>query len=208
MLPLLVGESPSRTGDRYHHFPLSGAVAQTLCTLAGIPPLEGESRYGRWTWALYDKFDCVNAVERFPGGAWPCRLAAKTVAGLIEPQREVVVLLGARARQAYDDAREPAAPLLLGRDLFEWVADEASPTGRREVVCLPHPSGLNRQLNDRRVRVRMGSTLREAMEKAAALEETQLSASWTRDASTTPADVDRAVAETQDAMRRLGRPLQ
>jgi hypothetical protein len=38
MLPLLVGEQPSRTGDRFHEFPLSGAVAQTLCQMAGIPP--------------------------------------------------------------------------------------------------------------------------------------------------------------------------
>lgn len=175
MLPLLVGESPSRSGDRYHHFPLSGAVAQTLCTLAGIPPLEGESRYGQWTWALYDKFDCVNTLDRYPRtGGWPRDLAARSMAGLIEPEREVVVLLGRRAQTAYDDARAPAAPLLLGREMSEWVTDKASPTGRREVVCLPHPSGLNRQLNDASVRLRMGQVLREATEKASALEETRL----------------------------------
>jgi hypothetical protein len=36
--PLLIGEAPSRSGDRYWMFQLSGAVAQTLCELAGIPP--------------------------------------------------------------------------------------------------------------------------------------------------------------------------
>lgn len=205
MLALLVGESPSRTGDAYHHFPLSGAVAQTLCTLAGIPPKEGESRYGQWTWALYAKFDCVNTLARYPKtGGWPREKAARSMAGLIEPWREVVVLLGRRAQTAYDDAREPAAPLLLGRELFEWITDEASPTGRREVVCLPHPSSLNRQLNDVVVRRHMSETLREAMEKASLLEETRL---WTSSRTTTPQDVDRAVDETRHAMKQIGREL-
>jgi uracil-DNA glycosylase len=170
----VVGESPSRAGDRYHHLPLSGAPAQTLCTLAGIPPKADDSRYGRWTEALYDKFDCVNAVRRFPSGGWPRQLAARSVAGMLEPEREVVVLLGSRVRTAYDDARQPATPLLLGRDRFEWIVDIDSPTGRREVVVLPHPSGLNRMLNDPATRRRMGEVLREAIEKAAQMEATRL----------------------------------
>lgn len=47
-LPLLIGENPSKSGDRYHDFPLSGAVAERLCGLAGIPPDLPGTRYGRW----------------------------------------------------------------------------------------------------------------------------------------------------------------
>jgi hypothetical protein len=65
--PLLIGEAPSKSGDRYWMFPLSGAVAQTLCEMAGISPQPGGSRYGRWTWALYDHFECENLIERWPG---------------------------------------------------------------------------------------------------------------------------------------------
>ena len=32
--------------------------------LADIPPVEGGSRYGQWTWALYEHFECVNLIER------------------------------------------------------------------------------------------------------------------------------------------------
>lgn len=169
MLPLLIGESPSRTGDRFHHFPLSGAVAQTLCQLAGISPLEGESRYGRWTWALYERFDCENAVARYPSGEWPRERAARNVGSLIEPDRRVVVLLGRRAQTAYVDSLAPASSQMLGREYFEWVED-STPDGARHVVALPHPSGMNRMLNDSSIRRRMGDVLRDAQRKVRMLE--------------------------------------
>jgi uracil-DNA glycosylase len=172
VLPLQVGEQPSRTGDRYHRFPLSGAVAQTLCQMAGIPPEEEGTRYGRWTWALYDKFDCVNAIDRYQ--PWDARHAALRVAGLIEPLREVVVFLGRRAGQAYIDSQAPADSVLDGVDWCEWVVDPASPTGRREVVVIPHPSSRNRLYNDADVRKRSGKVIKQAMEKAAAMHETRL----------------------------------
>jgi uracil-DNA glycosylase len=172
MNPLLVGEQPSRTGDRYHHFPLSGAVAQTLCQMAGIPPEEEGSRYGRWTWALYDVFDCVNVISRHK--PWDAHEAAAAMAGLLEPEREVVVLLGRRAQQAYVDMQAPGASALNGVDWLRWVVDEVSPTGRREVVVVPHPSGLNRMYNSDVMRRRAGETLRFAVERARQLHETRL----------------------------------
>lgn len=172
MLPLLVGEQPSRSGDRYHHFPLSGAVAQTMCQMAGIPPQEGGSRYGMWTWALYERFDCANVIARHK--PWNASEAAAAIAGLIEPSREVVVLLGRKAQRAYVDAQAPGDSVLDGARWYEWRVDPASPTGRREVVVIPHPSGLNRTYNSPDDRGRAGRVLRDAMEKACALEATTL----------------------------------
>jgi uracil-DNA glycosylase len=172
MLPLLVGEQPSRTGDRFHEFPLSGAVAQTLCQMAGIPPDSEGTRYGKWTWALYDKFDCVNVIERYK--PWDAREAAEAIADLIEPDREVVVFLGRRAVQAYVDSQAPGESAIDGGEWWEWVVDPSSPTGRREVVVIPHPSTRNRIYNDASARQKSGRVLREAMEKAAAMQETRL----------------------------------
>jgi hypothetical protein len=167
--PLLIGESPSRSGDRYHAFPLSGAVAQTLCQLAGIPPQAEGSRYGRWTWALYERFDCVNALKRYPSGGWDRDAAAARVGRLIEPERRVVVLLGRRAQTAYVDSLAPASSGMLAREYFEWVED-TTPDGARHAVALPHPSGMNRMLNDSSIRRRMGDVLRDAQAKAQMLE--------------------------------------
>ena len=46
----------------------------------GIPPETEGSRYGRWTWALYERFDCVNALARYPSGGWNRSLAAFEIA--------------------------------------------------------------------------------------------------------------------------------
>jgi uracil-DNA glycosylase len=172
VLALLVGEQPSRTGDRYHHFPLSGAVAQAMCQMAGIPPQEEGSRYGRWTWALYDHFDCVNIIDRYR--TWDSREAAEQVARVIEDEREVVVLLGRRAQRAYVDSQAPGESVIDEADWYEWRVDPSSPTGRREVVVLPHPSGLNRLYNAELHRRRAGAELKAAMEKAKQMEETRL----------------------------------
>ena len=146
-LPVLVGEAPSKSGDRYHMVPLSGAVAERLCGLAGIDPLVGESRYGRWTWALYERFECVNLFERYaeatPWSAPAARERAIVVHGEHAPGA-IFVLLGRKVSAAFGhDA-----------DFYEWVGG---------TVSIPHPSGLNRLLNDPEQRERCGDALRHAM---------------------------------------------
>lgn len=158
MRPLLLGEAPSRTGDRYHDFPLSGAVARTLCTLAGIPPVEGGTRYGRWTWALYDRFHCLNLFERYadatPWGAPAARERWERVRR--EQERTegpwtVIVMLGRRVQAA-------VTPGIRGYDFHQWAHAPSC-----SFVTIPHPSGLNRLLNDPVERERCGDTLRAAM---------------------------------------------
>jgi len=172
MKPLLVGEMPSRSGDRYWEFPLSGAVAQALCQMAGIPPEPNESRYGRWTWALYDRFDCINAIERHQ--PWDVEAAAGALRAQIEYTSEVVVLLGRRPQEAYVEMTRPADSLVEGIDFYQWVVDNNSPTGRREVVVIPHPSSLNHMYLEPKNKFRAGKILCAAMDKAREMEETKL----------------------------------
>jgi uracil-DNA glycosylase len=154
MKPLLIGEMPSRSGDRYRSVPLSGAVAQTLCTMAGIPPQEEGTRYGRWTWALYERFECVNAIYRHQ--PWDSAVAAERLREEIEPEHEVVVLLGRRPQSAYVRMTEPAESPVSRLDFFVWVTDPNSPSARREVCVIPHPSSLNRTYNAAFMRWRAG----------------------------------------------------
>jgi uracil-DNA glycosylase len=170
--PLLVGEQPSRSGDRYYMTPLSGAVAQTLCQMAGIPPQEEGSRYGVWTWALYENFSCLNAMERHQ--PWDSQKAAAHLREEIESDDEVVVLLGRRAQSAYCAMNQPAETTIAKLHFYQWRVDLSSPTARREVVVIPHPSSLNRMYENPRDRERAGKILRQAMEKAAQLYETRL----------------------------------
>jgi hypothetical protein len=171
--PLLVGEMPSRTGDRYYEFPLSGAVARTLCRMAGIPPDPESTGLAQWTWALYEHFDTVNAIERH--GPWDSQKAAARLREEISSDYEVVVLLGRRPQSAYCSMEQPIRNIMLAKlHFYEWRTDLLAPTARREVVVLPHPSAFNRTYEDPRARERAGKILREAMEKAAQLEETRL----------------------------------
>src|ERR1044072_108786 len=169
---------PSRSGARYWRFPLSGAVAQTMCHLAGIPAQPEGTRYGKWTWALYERFDCVNAIERH--SAWDSEKAAENLREEIESEREVVVLLGRRPQSAYVRMTYPAdSPVARGEDgaslgYFQWVVDTNSPSGRREVVVIPHPSSRNRMLNNAWERWQTGLALNAAIAKAKQLEETRL----------------------------------
>lgn len=157
-LPLLLGEAPSRTGDRYHMFPLSGAVARTLCTLAGIPPVEGGTRYGQWTWALYDRFECDNLFERYADATpWSAPQARLRWEGLRDEAISgeglwpAVVCLGRRVQAA-------VTPITAGLPFHEW---RYAPT--TSFVTIPHPSGLNRLLNEWAERERCGVTLRTAL---------------------------------------------
>lgn len=150
--PALIGEAPSRTGDYYYHFPLSGAVARRLCGLAGIPPLPGESMYGRWTWALYECFDCYNVFERYaeatPWDRTRALVRASEIGDEIKVKSDAVVLLGRRVQAAFGHES----------DFYEWVDH-----GWFRVASIPHPSGLNRLLNDDHHRRMCGVTLRAAM---------------------------------------------
>jgi hypothetical protein len=170
--PLLVGEMPSRTGDKYWRFPLSGAVARALCRMAGISPQEGHTGLAQWTWALYAHFDTVNAIKRH--GPWDSDAAGARLREKINPDYEVVVLLGRRPQSAYCAMTRPAHSTIAKLDFYTWRVDMLAPTARREVVVIPHPSELNRLYEDPRQRERAGSVLREAMEKAKQLEETRL----------------------------------
>lgn len=173
MKPLLIGEMPSRTGDRYWEFPLSGVVARTLCRMADIPPEPASTGLGQWTWALYEHFDTINAIERH--GPWDSAVAARRLAEEIESAREVVVLLGRRPQSAYCSMQQPVRNVLLAKlDFYQWRTDLCAPTSRREVVVIPHPSALNRLYEEPRERERAGKVLRQAIEKAAALHETRL----------------------------------
>jgi hypothetical protein len=145
--PMLLGEAPSRSGDRYWRFPLSGTVARTLCKMADIPPEDEGSRYGVWTWALYDRFECVNVFERYAQATpWSAPRARERVASMEMPP--VVVLLGRKVQAAF---------CLRPLDFFEWAHE-----GARSFVVIPHPSGLNRVLNDPEQRAMCGCVLNEA----------------------------------------------
>lgn len=234
--PILLGEAPSRVGDRFHMFPLSGRPAQVLCGLAGIPPQDGGTRYGRWTWALYEHFDCRNLIDRYadaepwsvpvardraralldelraeqvecryvpPGTGHPQEEIYRQLSGATRVQRitvappPVIVCLGRRVQRAIGDALDfPAMRLhanldTWGGEMFGtfgvWAApwqirppivrasDPARPfyldvTERPWapwVVTIPHPSGLNRLLNDEVTRARCGEVLRHALKLAA-----------------------------------------
>lgn len=158
MLPLIIGEAPSRTGDRYWQFPLSGAVGQKLCTWAGIEPEENGTRYGRYYWPLREQFDLENLLERYPGArgkgaAFPLELARpawaerrKTLGG------RVVVLLGTRL----------ASVAGIGT-FWRWHHSRAIDFS---ACCVPHPSGLNPVYNEGEARELTGAVLRQAIERA------------------------------------------
>jgi uracil-DNA glycosylase len=164
-LPVLVGEAPSRGGDRFHHFPLSGPPARVLCVLAGIPPQEDGSTYGRWTWALYDRFECRNLFARYrdatPWSAPAARGRAEALAEELAPR--VVVCLGRRVQAALHGALGLAVPAV---PFHEWRTGQ--PDEPTAWTTIPHPSGLNRALNDAAERERCGETLRKALDLSAA----------------------------------------
>lgn len=162
LLPILLGEAPSRGGDRFRMLPLSGRPAMVLCRLAGIPPDADGSTWGRWTWALYDRFECRNLFYSY-ADATPWRVPAargKAVEVASELAGRVVVCLGRRVHAAVCDALELGPPL----GFHEWI----SATDATGVVAIPHPSGLNRLLNEEAERDRCGATLRLALEISAA----------------------------------------
>lgn len=152
--PWIVGEGPSRTGDRYWRFPLSGAPARVLCTCAGWDAIDGDRHDpGAWTWALYEQFATVNLFKRWADSSpWiqsKARERALEIAvQMVDAEAAAVVLLGKRVAAAFGHTLP----------FFEW--DKARPI---QQVVIPHPSGRNLLLNDPRTRERIGQTLREAV---------------------------------------------
>jgi uracil-DNA glycosylase len=160
-LPVLIGEAPVRGRDEHRAWPLHGRSAQVLCGLAGIDAHDDEPRPAwAWTWALYDHFECRN-LFRAHGEAEPWRVRAARERALslaLDLRGAVVVCLGRRVHDAVCSALGLGAPAF-----HEWVEDAS---GRR-VAGIPHPSGLNRLLNEPAERERCGETLRAAMARAA-----------------------------------------
>lgn len=175
--PLLLGEAPSKSGDRYWMCPLSGDVGVRLCTWAGIeplPPQRGLSRYGQHYYALVDHFECRNLLRRYPGpqgrgAAFPMELAYPAVGRTLpDLDGRVVVMLGVRLPRAF---LAPPAPM------FEWRThsitvdpdEQGAPEGSRgrtftwRYAVIPHPSGLNRAYNDPDNIAKAQRVLREAL---------------------------------------------
>lgn len=190
--PLILGESPSKTGDRYHDFPLSGAVGKRLCELAGLAPEVGGSPYGQYYWPLREAFDCRNLVKRYPGPAergFPKSLARERAIEVELPP--VVVLLGVRLKDAFthsqtlpfykwcnysrreagqftvqwDDSYGSSVVWPAGIDSIEQLTRDIINTHR--MVVIPHPSSLNRMYNaGENHHFKAGMSLREALHEA------------------------------------------
>lgn len=165
MKPIIIGEGPSKSGDRYYRFPLSGQVGKRLCTWAGIEPLDRDasmtSEYARWYWALAEQFDLRNFYERWPQDWTPSlALAHLQREWLDEVRGEVVVLCGLRVQTVFR-----LSGLFRSGAFFVW---EREPYHKTQFVTIPHPSGLNRLYNEEEVKARTGEVLREAIDRAEA----------------------------------------
>jgi hypothetical protein len=129
--------------------PLSGRPARVLCECAGIPPQEG-SVWSRYTWALYERFECTNLIRRYEESTpWP-RVAARDAASRLMGGSDaaVIVCLGRRVGDAFG---------FHGVEYGDWT------TGSRPIVVAPHPSGRSRLLNAAESRQLLGRILRQAM---------------------------------------------
>jgi hypothetical protein len=167
MKPLLIGDMPTRSTDRYWETPLSGRAAQAMCQMAGFPPESVEGRFEPWTEALYKRFDCINAIERYE--KWSLEKATHRLTSLIGSEREVVVLIGSRVREAYCAMTYPADSKLASAAEYLWISDKLSPSACRKVTVISHP----RVVADNQ-RWKIGLVLREAVDKASQLEESRL----------------------------------
>lgn len=154
--PLILGEAPSRSGDRYWMCPLSGAVGERLARWAGVEPDPDGSRYGRWYWPLVEVFELRNLLERYPGpagrgAALPTGPARQAWVDLLpELTGRTVVLLAARI------------PAVAGLPTYFYAWQRPSWCAR--AVVLPHPSTLNRIYDDPDAHTRAATVLRAARE--------------------------------------------
>lgn len=147
---VLVGEAPGAKGDPLK--PLEGRPGLVLCKLAGW---ERDVNYIR------TKFRVLNVLDAYPGAAsgkgtvWPLMESREAAARLLPGLRRSkgAVLLGKRVAAAFG---------IRGASYCSW----SRPT--EHVPCphvvIPHPSGVNRRLNEKKMRKKVGEVLREAAE--------------------------------------------
>lgn len=153
MKPLLLGEAPSKAGDRYHMVPLSGNPAELICRLMGW------SYDGAAYWTLTEHFDTLNTIERY-ADAYPwstVRARERWAAWRAEhPGDLVVVALGRKAANA------------IGVKGTEWGEWDGGPDGHGYLqrVAAPHTSGRSRIMNSPAIRGLLTETLRSALDLA------------------------------------------
>jgi hypothetical protein len=169
--PLLLGEAPSRTGDRYYRFPLSGSPAKLVCDLLSIR--YSRAQYdGPW-WQVREHFEVANLIERYPGpqgrgAAFPIGPAREAWAELWPTlSGRVVVLLGARLPGVAGVWADE------GESVFHqwwqvWSSSGVTLPEAATIVAIPHPSGLNRMYNDPAEREKTAATLRQAIRRTTA----------------------------------------
>lgn len=163
MKPLILGEAPSKSGDSYWQFPMSGEVGRRLHEMADLPVRVGGSTYGRYYWPLKQEFDLINVIERYPGpgrgsgAAFPRTQALAGIQLLLSegelPRGRVVVCLGRRVLGLMVPGQLP---------FYRWVRINNGWL----VAGIPHPSGLTRNYNDRMEWERAGRTLKGAIQRA------------------------------------------
>lgn len=155
-LPLILGEAPSKSGDRFHDFPLSGAPAKRICDLMGWEVPVEEAHY----WTLTSHFETLNVVERFADATpWDKGLAQRRVETYFMQRAaagqrpKVIVCLGRNAASALSVPHR--------RKWGEWE-DRAL----YSVVVAPHTSGRSRLWNHPDTERLMKAILTEAEERA------------------------------------------
>jgi uracil-DNA glycosylase len=161
--PLILGEAPSKSGDSYWQFPLSGEAGRRLHEMAGLRTQPGGSTYGQYYWPLQREFDLANIIERYPGpgrgsgAAFPRNQAKAGLFRLITegelPAGRVVVCLGRRVLKLLVPGELP---------FYTWVKINNGLV----LAGIPHPSGLTRSYNDKREWDAAGRTLRGAIQRA------------------------------------------
>lgn len=152
--PVLLGESPSRAGDRYWMFPLSGRPAERILEWLEIP-YEGAAY-----WELIEHFETLNVIERYRDAVpWSVERARARWTRWVRSRREeaqqrlVVVCLGRRAADAVG---------LHGEQPWGRWLD----VGLLSATVIPHTSGRNLVYNDPEMVELAKRVLREALEKA------------------------------------------
>lgn len=153
-VPLILGEAPSKGGDAYWQYPLSGPPSRVLCKMAEIQPSVDGTTYGRWYWELLDRFAVWNLFPRY-GAAYPwsagkARAAAEALLHDLPP---VTVLLGQRVAAAFG----------LEGTGYLYRCSHITRDPEKHGIVIPHPSGLNRVYNDPQQRQEAGFCLRQAL---------------------------------------------
>ena len=142
MKVIVVGEAPGRLVPGGS--PLTGAIGFQICELAGIE----YEYYLRRTLR-------VNVFDE-PVRKWDATRATTEAASILSLAEEAqrVVLLGRKVQRAF----------VVPGPWYEWTTIELPwKRGFANVVCLPHPSGRNRTLNDQEQRDRFGVCFASAL---------------------------------------------